>query len=379
MDKRDELDLFDEDRSAKPVRKRGRGRRILAVTALLAAMAAVVYLTVIICTWLDQGTRNDHISAINPGPGTGDDAVNAAGRAVYSQEELDRRLRIAEEEAGSRALEQVRADLRSRLDAGDSLLDSLRPLFPDELVVYSDDQYRFAPINRELRMNDWKQENLSVLETGEYQYLQDGGNVISHKGIDVSQYQESIDWKKVAEDGVEFAFIRLAYRGYGTGRLVEDSRFEANIKGATSNGVKVGVYVFSQAVSEEEAIEEANFILERIAPYKVECPVVFDVETTRADGRMNRISVEDRTRCALAFCRTIENAGYRPMLYYNAEMGALKLNIEVLEQYDKWFAAYTDRFYYPYAYDVWQYSSTGSVAGIEGDVDLNLSFVPIWE
>lgn len=379
MDKRDELDIFDEDRSAKPVRKRGRGRRVLSVLALLAAMAAVVYLTVVICTWLDRGTRNDQISVINPGPGTGDDAVNAAGRVVYSQEELDRRLQIAEEEAGIRALEQVRADLRSRLGAGDSLLDSLRPLFPDELVVYSDDQYRFAPINRELKMNDWKQENLSMLETGEYQYLQDGGNVISHKGIDVSEYQESIDWKQVAEDGVEFAIIRVAYRGYGTGRLVEDSRFEANIKGATSNGVKVGVYVFSQATSEEEAIEEANFVLERIAPYKVECPVVFDVETTRADGRMNRISVEDRTRCALAFCQTVENAGYRPMLYYNAEMGALKLNIQVLEQYDKWFAAYTDRFYYPYAYDVWQYSSTGSVAGIKGDVDLNISFVPIWE
>ncbi len=315
---------------------------------------------------------------------SGDGAVGAAGSVVYSQEELENMLSSAVAEAQQQARTEIfgsiRDNIRNSLDAGDKPLDALRLILQDDLVVASGGRYYVVPINRELKMHDLKEENLNILESGEYQYMKDG-QVVSYKGIDVSQHQGVIDWEQVAADGVQFAFIRAAYRGYGaSGKLVADTYFDANVKGALENGIKVGVYVFSQAITPEEAVEEANFVLERIAPYNIECPVVYDVETIAGDnGRMNEISLEDRTNHALLFCQTIEQAGYRPMIYYNTEMGAVKLDLETLEGYDKWFAAYTDEFYYPYAYDVWQYTSTGKVAGIKGNVDLNISFVPLWE
>ena len=199
-------------------------------------------------------------------------------------------------------------------------------------------------------------------------------------GIDVSSWQEDIDWNAVAASGVQFAFIRVGYRGYGTGKLVEDEYFEDNIKGAATAGIKVGVYFYSQAINEEEVREEADFVLEKIAPYQIDCPVVFDVErVSDSDGRMNALTVEERTLLTEIFCQVIENAGYRPMIYHNTEMGVMMLEIGNLENYDKWFAAYSDVFYYPYDHKIWQYSQKGSVQGIQGDVDLNISFEPLWE
>lgn len=400
-----------------------KGKTVAALFGLLAAMAATVCLTVWVCSWLDGRVRQDAVDTLAPNSGvegenvqgdgsgqngggnegdgvqdTAGSAVNgnggslagsdsdvtpAVGSVVYSQEELEIMLSAAVAEAQRQAVAEVQNRIKSSLEAGDTLLQLLRKIYPDELVVYSGGKYNFVPVNRELKMHDLKEENLNILETGEYQYMRDG-QVGSYKGIDVSHFQKAIDWKQVAEDGVEFAFIRAVYRGYGTsGKLMVDSYFDANIKGALDNGIKVGVYVYSQAITPEEAVEEANFVLEKIAPYNVECPVVLDVEMVYDSdgnpGRMNLISLEDRTEYARLFCQTIENAGYRPMIYYNTEMGAVKLDLAALEGYDKWFAAYTDEFYYPYAYDVWQYSNKGTVAGIEGKVDLNISFVPIWE
>jgi len=328
----------------------------------------------------EDGSAGDH-SGGNAGEdtvpgGKDDDVVSAISNGVvYSQEELDKQVASAREQA----VEDVLGSIRAGLSEGDTVLETLRPLFPEELVVYSSGKYHFVPIDRQLKQNSWDEECLDILESGEYRYLQDG-EVISYKGIDVSRHQGKIDWKQVAEDGVKFAFIRVGYRGYGTGKLVGDDYFEENIKGAIAAGIKVGVYFYSQAINEEEVLEEANFVLEKIAPYQIDCPVAFDVEkVTGASGRMNEISVEERTDLTLLFCQEIENAGYRPIIYYNTEMGALMLDLARVEDREKWFAAYSDEFYYPYAYKVWQYSQTGSVKGISGDVDLNISFVPLWE
>ena len=195
----------------------------------------------------------------------------------------------------------------------------------------------------------------------------------------MSEHQGDIDWNLVAQDGVEFAFIRAGYRGYGTGKLVEDANFDANVQGAQAADIKVGAYIYSQAITEEEVVEEANLVLEKIAPYNMECPIVFDVEkVTGGEGRMNALSVEERTRLTQIFCQTIENAGHRPMLYYNTEMGIMMLELGALEGYDKWFAAYREDFYYPYAHKIWQYSQSGRVQGIQTEVDLNISFEPLW-
>ena len=170
----------------------------------------------------------------------------------------------------------------------------LRPFYPDELVVVSNGTFHFVPINRELKMNDYDDANLNILESGEYQYM-DGEQVVSHKGIDVSRFQEKIDWKAVAADGVEFAFIRVANRGYGSGKIVEDNMFETNMKGALAAGIHAGAYIYSQAINEEEIKEEAELVLSKLEPFQVKCPVVFDVEKTLdSSGRMNQLSVEER-------------------------------------------------------------------------------------
>lgn len=259
-------------------------------------------------------------------------------------------------------------------------MESFRRVYKDDIVIVSGGKYHFIPIRDDLKHNSFVPENLQILENGELQYLQDG-QVITHKGIDVSKHQGDIDWQKVAADGVEFAILRVAYRGYGeAGKLNTDEKFEQNIKGALAAGIKVGVYLYSQAITREELLEEAQLVLDLIAPYKVECPVVFDVEKVSGDkGRMNEISVEERTEFTRLFCETIEKAGYKPMIYHNMEMGALLLNLDELEQYDKWFAYYNKDFYYPYEYKMWQYSDKGRINGINGEVDLNISFGPIWE
>ncbi|MBR1931060.1 MAG: glycoside hydrolase family 25 protein [Lachnospiraceae bacterium] len=269
--------------------------------------------------------------------------------------------------------------IRGKLEDGVTVVETLRPYYPDDIVLVSNGLFHFVPISDALQHHDYIEENLNVLENGEFQYVEQG-EVISHKGIDVSTFQGEIDWDRVAEDGVEFVFIRAIFRGYGSGKLVEDDTFEQNIEGALRAGIKVGVYVFSQAINEEELREETDLLLEKLAPYKIQCPVVFDVETiANADGRMNRLSVEERTNLTIQFCKIMENAGYHPMIYHNMEMAALMLDLQQLEEYDKWFAYYNDNFYYPYKYKVWQYSEKGKVNGISTDVDMNISFEPLWE
>ncbi len=216
-------------------------------------------------------------------------------------------------------------------------------------------------------------------EEGELTY-QEGETVLSYKGIDVSRYQGDINWKKVKADGVDYTFIRVGLRGYGTGEIVLDEKFEKNVKNAFSAGVKVGVYFFSQAITEQEAIEEAEFVLEQLAPYKdmITYPVAIDVEkVASASGRMNQLTKEERTNVTVAFLERIAEEGYTPMVYANLEMFGLMLDLEALESYEKWFAYYDSSLYYPYDFKIWQYTDKGSVNGIKGDVDMNISF-KVW-
>ncbi len=345
---------------------------VLGLTGCLFLMVAVMYLGLVILEQAKQAGVED--------------AMADVGQLVYSQEELDAKLKEMDADYQNQmqlvaqAKEaEVLGGIKQSLQNGVSTVEMLRAFYPDDLVLASGGQYHFVPIRDTLMKNHYDAANLKILENGQFQY-EEAGQVISYKGIDVSKHQGDIDWKKVAQDGVQFAFIRVALRGYGTGKLVEDERFEENIEEALAAGIKVGVYVYSQAITEEEVLEEARFVLDKIAPYKVECPVVFDVEMVSGDdGRMNHLTVEERTNLTVLFCETIKNAGYKPMIYHNMEMAALKINLEALEEYDKWFAYYNPNFYYPYAYDIWQYSEKGRINGIKGDVDLNISFKALWE
>lgn len=274
--------------------------------------------------------------------------------------------------------ESVKQKMKELVVAEDgSPLKMLREFFPENLIYYDEEQYVFAPVLDEVKKHDLLSENFVENDKGEMEYVENGV-VISHKGIDVSKYQGDIDWKAVKEDGVEYAFVRLGLRGYESGKLVLDEYFDKNMRGANEADVAAGVYFFTQAITVEEAKEEAAYVLENIADYDVTCPIVFDVEMiVGANGRANNLTKEERTDIAIAFCEVIRQAGYTPMVYGNVKCFTKMLDLTRLEDYEKWYAFYDNYMYIPYEVSCWQYTEKGTVKGIKNKVDLNISY-KIW-
>lgn len=218
-------------------------------------------------------------------------------------------------------------------------------------------------------------DHLDFQYEGRYLKLRDGESVT---GIDVSSWQKVIDWEQVKASGVEFAMIRLGYRGYEQGVLSMDKYAIANLDGALAAGLDVGIYFFSQALTPEEAEEEAYFVVEKLEPYqeRITMPVVYDWEhVSDEDARSADMRDPDiLTDCTLAFLQTVEAAGYRPMVYFNRTQSWKYLNLEELKDYEFWLAAYTQRMDFPYKIKMWQYTNKGKVPGIEGDCDINIYF-----
>lgn len=197
----------------------------------------------------------------------------------------------------------------------------------------------------------------------------------SRVGIDVSKWNGEIDWDRVRDAGVEFAIIRAGYRGSVTGSLVEDPYFEANIKGATASGIPVGVYFFTQAVNEVEAVEEASAVLQMVQEYNLDYPVFIDTEGAGGNGRADGLDAENRTLVCEAFCRTVENAGYRAGVYGSRNWYNNRLYTERLDNdYCIWLAEYRSVPLYQGYYQMWQYTSRGEVDGISGNVDMDISY-----
>lgn len=196
----------------------------------------------------------------------------------------------------------------------------------------------------------------------------------SRVGIDVSAYQGRINWHAVAISGVEFAIIRVGYRGYENGLLNEDEYAQQNYLGAKAAGLRVGAYFFSQATTPEEALEEAEFLLEATQDWQMDMPVVFDWEYVGEDARTAQMNREGVMACIRAFNDRITQAGHRPMVYFNPDHAENFLDLEALAEYPFWLALYAENMDFAYQVDMWQYTSQGSVPGIRGDVDINLWF-----
>ena len=234
-------------------------------------------------------------------------------------------------------------------------------------------EYRRA--DEEFPLNNYIKEHFYT--SGGYKYYDDG-KIRSILGIDVSHHEDVIDWARVRDAGVEFAMIRAGYRGYGVesgGVIRDDKRFEENVQGALDNGIKAGVYVFSQAISVEEALEEAAYTLARIEGYDITYPVVFDWEDIPTRARTNGISTRMLTDCAIAFCDAVAAAGYTPMIYTNKDMALNLYDLSRLSRYDFWLAEYRDVPGFYYGFTMWQYTEKGKVDGINGYVDIDISFV----
>lgn len=196
-------------------------------------------------------------------------------------------------------------------------------------------------------------------------------------GIDVSSHQGLIDWNKVAGDGVEFAILRAAYRGYTAGSLNKDSTFDYNADQAAQAGLQVGAYIFSQAITVEEAVQEADFLLEILAGKPIDGPVVFDWEVIGTkDARTYGLDTQTLCAAANAFCRRIAQAGYSPMVYFNSYAGYVKYDLSEIMEYPFWFAQYKEQPDFYYNFQMWQYTSSGKVSGIDGNVDLDVWMFP---
>lgn len=197
----------------------------------------------------------------------------------------------------------------------------------------------------------------------------------TRRGIDVSEYQGKIDWSAVKDGGFDFAFIRIGYRGYTNGEIFPDDLARENLAGARAAGIDVGVYFYSQAVSPEEAADEARWCLEFLGSEILDLPLVYDWEWVSSEARTGGMDKATLTECAKTFCQTIENGGYQPMLYFNSHISRDLLDLQALAQYPFWLAQYKEKMDYPYQVDFWQYTETGTVPGIKGKVDIDLMFI----
>ena len=237
----------------------------------------------------------------------------------------------------------------------------MKPYEPAELVEKT----------RDLHSYDW-----SNLETdGNFASYSDD-RYTSLQGIDVSAHQEEIDWQKVRDAGIDFVFIRTGYRGTESGRCTEDQWFRTNMEGASKAGLDIGVYFFSQAITEEEALEEADFVVDQIRNYSVTYPVVFDMEHPEiGTDRIRDLSRDEKTRIAAAFMNRVQWAGYTPMLYNSTGLLDVFFDMDLLTDFPVWAAEYGSLPHYPYVFEIWQYTNKGKTDGIRGNVDMDIRFV----
>lgn len=225
------------------------------------------------------------------------------------------------------------------------------PTVPPEANIY--DQYDFQ-YNKNNYLTCLRQESLVA--------------------VDVSAFQKDIDWKKVKSSGVDFAMLRLGYRGWGAkGTLVEDEYIQQNLAATAEVGMPIGAYFFSQATSMNEVQEEINFMLEILGDYQLDYPIVLDWEIANpTEGRTINVTRRELTDMLLYFCDEMAHKGFQPMVYFNWTQASQMIYLNELENYPFWLALYQDRMTFPYQIEMWQYTSEGTVPGIEGDVDINL-------
>ena len=373
------------DNREKIKRKGSRSRlqKRVRVLAVITSLSVIITFTTIItsiavCLYFKKQSNEMEAfaeEALQEKEEESGEAVEAvSNEIVYTQEEVDSMVTTAVTNAIDNADSELLQILRGRLENGDGTMSILRDLYPEHVVMLDSGQYYFLPLQEDLAMNTYIDENFIAEENGLVSYQKDG-EVLTKKGIDVSKYQGEIDWEAVKNDGIDYAIIRVGIRGYSEGGIVEDEFFRQNIEGAIANEIPVGVYFFTQAINEAEALEEANFVIEMLQGYQLTYPVYLDIEDVKKEScRTNGLTVEERTNNAKVFLERIREAGYEPALYGNMKSFLLMVDLASLEQYDKWFAGYTLPIYYPYEYKMLQYSEKGRVAGVPAAVDVNICF-----
>lgn len=244
------------------------------------------------------------------------------------------------------------------------------------LVTNRDGSQEWVLINSYLKKNTYDFTRLEE-KNGLKKYV-DGGKTLSYLGADLSKYNGDVNFASMKAAGVDYVMIRVGSRGYNTGKITLDEKFNDYIKAASEAGLQIGVYFASQAISQEEASQEADFVLQNLAPYQasITYPVAFDMEFAANDeARIDGLRTADRTAIATTFLDKIKNAGYIPMVYGNKEWLIKEVDMTGLQQYDVWLSQEEEAPDYPYQFTMWQYTTDGVLNGVPGDVGLDISFV----
>ncbi len=242
------------------------------------------------------------------------------------------------------------------------------------LINDENGQLQYVKVDNSVGRHNLDMNGFTTDERG-YRIYAPAGVKACKVGIDVSKHNKQIDWQRVKNAGIDFAMIRIGYRGYGTGRILLDEQYEWNMSGTLVAGIPRGVYFYSQAISYEEGVEEANFVLSNLKGASLQYPIVLDTEDAEnEDARTNNLTVEERTQACKGFLDTITAAGYEAMVYANKRWFALDLDVGQLKDYDWWYAQYNDLPTFPYRFSIWQYTAKGKVDGISGNVDINIEF-----
>ena len=245
-------------------------------------------------------------------------------------------------------------------------------------VILRDGTEEWVTISQYLPKNDYDYTNL-VSKNDRMEYYIDGKKV-SYLGVDISKYQDYIDFNKVKKNGIDFVMIRLGARGYGTGQITIDDYFFDNLKRATDAGLKVGVYFSSHAINTDEVIEEAETVIDSIGEYRLDYPIAFDMGFVDNDtARIEGLSNNERTEIAKTFLDYVSGEGYTGCIYGTKEWFIKEIEMSKLTAYDFWLAQEEDLPDYPYKFSIWQYSRKGTLDGISGYVNLNISFVDYTE
>lgn len=237
-----------------------------------------------------------------------------------------------------------------------------------KLIFFSSNEIQVA---EEVKRNIWNPD-LFELDKNGFMHYKDP-DVQTCLGIDVSSFQKDIDWEKVKNSGIDFVFIRAGYRGTTEGGLFIDPNFENNYEGAKKAGLKIGIYFFSQAITETEATEEADYVVSLIKGKELDLPIVFDWEYVSDTARTAGITQELMSDCADAFYSRIKQHGYECMIYFNLYTSYFIYDMNDFGDKMIWLAQFAEKPTYYYHYEIWQYSCTGKVDGIETDVDLNIA------
>lgn len=194
-------------------------------------------------------------------------------------------------------------------------------------------------------------------------------------GIDVSEHQELIDWQQVKDAGIEFVMIRVGWRGYTQGELFADTLAQTHYAGAKAAGLKVGAYIFSQATTPDEGIEEANYLLEQTKDWEIDMYLALNWEHVGEENRTAPVDARSLTDITKAFCQTLTKANQRPMVYFDAYLASTRLIIDELTEYPFWLAQYAEEIAFTHPVKMWQYTCTGRVGGIDEDVDINRYYI----